>query len=133
MKSISTKLGIWPNDRLLAVNPDPRFLERLTAEHRGSITILDAPPPGGEKVPMVLIWLREGDDPTALANRYKPLIDKIGQLWFFFPKKEMMRKNLLTVTHETVAQDVARADLEMTKVCSIDADTQAMGFVLPLG
>ncbi len=130
MKSISTKLGIWPNDRLLAVNADMKIVERIIAEHSGMLTFLTEPP-AGATVPMILIWLREEDDPTALANAYKPYVDHTGQLWFFFPKKEFIRKNQLTVTRETVAQDVSRANLEMTKVCSIDAETQAMGFVLP--
>ncbi|MDP8222741.1 MAG: hypothetical protein P9L99_05220 [Candidatus Lernaella stagnicola] len=131
MKSISAKLGIWPNDKLLVIHPDERVVERIRVEHKGSITILNEPPAAGS-VPMVLIWLREGDDATALANQFKPKIDKIGQLWFFFPKKEFMRKHQLTITRETVMQDVSRASMEMTKVCSIDAETQAMGFVLPL-
>lgn len=132
MKSISAKLGIWPNDRLLAINPDRRILDRISNENQGSVALLSEPLPGGEKVPMVLLWLREGDDATALANTFKSMIDKIGQLWFFFPKKEFMRKHQLTITRETVVQDVGRAELEMTKVCSIDAETQAMGFVLSL-
>jgi hypothetical protein len=131
VKSISAKLGIWPNDRLLVVNGDAKVLDRIRAEHKGAINLLTEIPPDG-RIPMVLIWLGENDDATALANSYKRLIDATGQLWFFFPKKEFIRKNQLTVTRETVAQDVSRANLEMTKVCSIDADTQAMGFVLPL-
>jgi len=132
MKSISAKLGIWPNDRLLVVNPDPKILERIKGEHQGMVQLFSESPAPGAKIPMVLIWLQEMDDATALANAYKGYIDNTGQLWFFFPKKEFMRKNQLTVTRETVAQDVSRANLEMTKVCSIDAETQAMGFVLPL-
>lgn len=132
MKSISAKLGIWPNDRLLVINPDPKILDRIRDEHNGAISFLEEEPKNGAVVPMVLIWLQEGDDPTALANDYKQLISSTGQLWFFFPKKEFMRKHQLTITRETVSQDVARANMEMTKVCSIDAETQAMGFVLPL-
>ncbi|NLH50730.1 MAG: DUF3052 family protein [Myxococcales bacterium] len=131
MKSISAKLGIWPNDRLLMVSPDPKVVDRIQAEQHGHASLVYEVP-AGAKVPMVLIWLREGDDATALANKYKTLLDGTGQLWFFFPKKETMRANQLTVTRETVQQDVCQANLEMTKICSIDADTQAMGFVLPL-
>jgi hypothetical protein len=132
LKPLSAKLGVWPNDRLLVVNPDPRVIERLRNENRGSVNFFtEAPAP--MKIPMVLVWLREGDDATALANSYKHFIDNTGQIWFFFPKKETMRKNQLTLTREAVQQDVSRANLEMTKICSIDADTQAMGFVLPLG
>jgi hypothetical protein len=130
VKSISTKLGIWPNDRLLVINADMKIVDRVRAEQNGLLNVLVDPPAGGT-VPMILIWLRDDDDPTTMANAYKPLIDHTGQIWFFFPKKEFVHKNQLTVTRETVAQDVSRANLEMTKVCSIDAETQAMGFVLP--
>jgi hypothetical protein len=132
VKSISAKLGIWPNDRLLVVHPDDEIVARIRGEQKGSITILSEPPAEGRTIPMVLIWLREGDDATALAAKYRECVDKIGQLWFFFPKKEFMRKHQLTITRETVVQDVSRADMEMTKVCSVDAETQAMGFVRPL-
>ena len=130
MKNISQKLGIWPNDEILLVNPDERVVERIQQEQHEDVKFLYDKP--SHPVPVVLIWLLEGDDATALANIYRQVIDETGQIWFFFPKKETMRKNQLTVTRETVTLDVTRANLEMTKVCSIDADTQAMGFVLRL-
>ena len=132
MKSLSTKLGIWPNDQLLAINPDTKILDQIRGEHKGGVTILTEPPAAG-KIPLILIWLREGDDATALANTFKQMIDKIGQLWFFFPKREFMRKHQLTITRETLLRDVSHAKMEMTKLCSINAQTQAMGFALPLG
>ncbi len=130
MKTISQKLGIWPNDRILVVNPDDKILARIEKEMGTEVGFLFEKPKG--KVPMVLIWLREGDDATQLANNYRDSIDETGQLWFFFPKKEQMRQQRLTLTRETVASDVARANLESTKICSVDADTQTLGFVLPL-
>ncbi|MHA1568578.1 MAG: hypothetical protein ACTSXZ_03840 [Alphaproteobacteria bacterium] len=131
MKTISQKLGIWPDDQLLVVNPDEKIIERIRNEMKDEVTFITEVPDGGN-VPLVLIWLDEGDDPTAIANRYKQVIDETGQLWFFFPKKEYMRRQRLTITRETVTLDVLRAQLESTKICSIDADTQALGFVLPL-
>lgn len=130
MKTISQKLGIWPDDRVLVVNPEEKILDRLRDEVKDRIDFVTAAPP--EKVPIVLIWLQEGDDATALANQYKQFIDETGQLWFFFPKKEYMRREKLTITRESVSLDVLRAQLETTKICSIDAQTQALGFVLPL-
>ncbi len=131
MKTISQKLGIWPDDKILVVNAEEKVLNRIKEEVKGEATFVTEHQPG-DKFPMVLIWLREGDDATALANTYKQYIDQIGQLWFFFPKREMMRRERLTNTRETITLDVMRARLETTKICSIDADTQALGFVLPL-
>ncbi len=131
MKTISQKLGIWPDDRILVVNPEDKVLNRIKEEVKGEAVFVTEYEPT-DKFPMVLIWLREGDDATALANKYKAMIDQIGQLWFFFPKRETMRREQLTNTRETITLDVMRARLETTKICSIDADTQALGFVLPL-
>lgn len=131
LKTISQKLGIWPDDRILVVNAEDKVLNRIKEEVKGEAEFVAECQPD-EKFPMVLIWLREGDDATAIANKYKQMIDQIGQLWFFFPKREMMRRDRLTNTRETITLDVMRARLETTKICSIDAETQALGFVLPL-
>lgn len=130
MKTIANKLGIWPNDRILLVNPDEKIRDRIQREMDEEVSFIEEVK--DEKVPLVLIWVGEGDDPTEIANRYKQVIDETGQLWFFVPKKEHLRRERLTVTRETVTLDVLRARMEPTKICSIDADTQALGFVLPL-
>ena len=122
------KFGIRDGVRVGLIRPQEVFVERL--KYVLPDVELAIAEPGTCDV--ILWWLHEKDLPCLLTriNIMKVKIPPTGKMWLIIPKKEVQKKQGISLPWSDIHRQVLTTTFVDNKVASVDEDTYGTQFVI---
>lgn len=118
------KLGVRPNERLVALNAPPHYAELLGELPQGAAITARMP----ARPAFVHLFVREREELAERLSALRDELDDAGTIWVSWPKKSA--KVPTDVTEDVIREVALPLGFVDVKVCAVDATWSGLKLVI---